>query len=110
MRRIKFVRQVKLFFDLKDRKDDFKVFEPLIEKLPTRNLDEGALKKEFNKFCQNEHGFSLEESKEFYSQIMSAKRKSYGITSSIGLFRKKGFKVTSTKPFKGGSPGLGKKK
>ena len=50
MRRIKFVRQVKLFFDLKDRKDDFKVFEPLIEKLPARNLDEGVLKKEFNKF------------------------------------------------------------
>ena len=115
MRRIKFVRQVKLFFDLKDRKDDFKVFEPLIEKLPARNLDEGVLKKEFNKFCQSEYGFSLEESKKLYSQIMSATSITGtampGIESSIGLFRKKGgFKTTSSKPIQGGSPGLGKGK
>ena len=113
MRRIKFIRQVQLFCRLLNREEytkNFKNFEPLIKKLPVSNLDKEVLKKEFNKFCQSEYGFSLEESKKLYSQIMSAKRKSYGIKSSIGLFRKRGFKVTSTKPFKGGSPGLGKKR
>ena len=110
MKRIKFVRQVKVFCELQNRRDYIKEFEPLIEKLPTKKLDEKVLKKEFNKFCQNEHGFSLEESMEFYSKIMSTKHtKSYGINSNIGLFKKKGFKTSSTKPFQGGSPGLGKK-
>ena len=82
MKRIKFVRQVKVFCELQNRRDYIKEFEPLIEKLPTKKLDEKVLKKEFNKFCQNEHGFSLEESKELYSKIMSARLKSYGLQSS----------------------------
>ena len=111
MRRIKFIRKLQLHLDQLDRKDDIKIFEPLIQKLPTKNLDEEVLKSEINKFCQIEHGFSLEESAAFYSKIMSTKHtKSYGINSNIGLFKKKGFKTSSTKPFQGGSPGLGKNK
>ena len=111
MKRIKFVRQVKVFCELQNRRDYIKEFEPLIEKLPTKKLDEKVLKKEFNKFCQNEHGFSLEESKELYSKIMSARLKSYGLQSSMGKFREKGgFKTTNSKPIQGGSPGLGKGK
>lgn len=111
MRRIKFVRKLLLHLDQLGKKDDIKIFEPLIQKLPTKSLDEEVLKKEFNKFCQVEHGFSLEESMEFYSKIMSTKHpKRYGIKSNIGLFKEKGFKASSTKPFQGGSPGLGKNK
>ena len=118
MRRIKFIRQVQLFCRLLNREEytkNFKNFEPLIKKLPVSNLDKEVLKKEFNKFCQSEYGFSLEESKKLYSQIMSATSITGtampGIESSIGLFRKKGgFKISSNKPIQGGSPGLGKGK
>lgn len=110
MRRIKFIRQVKLFFNLSNQKTDLAGFEPLIKKLPAKQLDKEFLKNEFNKFCQKEHGFSLKESKEFYSQIMSAKPDTYSIQSAIGSFRKRGLKVTSTEPYQGGAPGSGKKK
>ena len=117
MRRIKFIRQVQLFCRLLNREEytkNFKKFEPLIKKLPAK-LDKEVLKKEFNKFCQNEHGFSLKESKKLYSQIMYATSITGtampGIESSIGLFRKKGgFNISSNKPIQGGSPGLGKGK
>ena len=118
MKRIKFIRKLNVFLKRNQRLEYHKLrklFKPLIEKLPVNDLDEKYLKEEFYLFCENHLGYTSEESRELYSRINNTTdkltgRPMPGIKSNIELFNKKGFKVTSTKPFQGGSPGLGKNK
>jgi len=118
MKRITFVRKLNLYLKLNNRleyKKNREVFKPLIKKLPVKDLDEKYLKEEFYLFCENHLGYTSEESRQLYSQINNTTdkltgRPMPGIKSNIELFNQKDFKVTSTKPFQGGSPGLGKNK
>jgi hypothetical protein len=109
MRRIKFVRHLNKFFELRESRHLVKDFDDLIEQLPRRNLDPKDLKEKFYQYSKEKFNLKDKEVEELYNKIWSSRDK-YSPIKGNWKDVKRGGKYVNPKPLQGGSPGLGKGK